>query len=732
MKFDLDGLEVFFPYERMYPEQKEYMTELKKALDAKGHCMLEMPTGTGKTVSLLSLITSYQRQNPNVGSLIYCTRTVPEMSQTIEELKKVVEYTNSAVEGENSLLGVCLSSRRNMCVHDEVIEQSNREAVDSLCRKMTAPWVRNQYKKENDIEDAYKANKLCKFYENYSDLGTSDLQSGIFNLEDMREYGKKHNICPYFLTRSLIKSANVIVFNYQYMLDPKVASLVSKELSSNSIVVFDEAHNIDNVCIEALSVNFNRRSLQAADKNLNKLTELLDETKKTDQNKLVEEYNKLVQGLTGEESANIDELDLRVVDKEILNEAVPGSIRKGEHFLQALRLILKHLKTRLEVERVEKETPAAFLHELHKALAIESRPLRFTYTRLNSLLKTLEVVELDEFEPITQVADFLSLVATPAFKDGFMLILEPFDERTPHFIDPILQFACLDASIAIKPVLTRFQSVVITSGTLSPIDLYPTLLNLRAKVKKSLSMSIVRKSICPVIVTKGSDQSVITSQFSARNDPSVASNYGSLLLQLAQNVPDGIVCFFPSYQYMENIVTEWEKSGILQKILRHKLVFLETKDVVETTIALDNYRKACDCGRGALFISIARGKVSEGIDFDRHYGRAVVLCGIPFQYTRSHILLARLEYLRKTFEIREDEFLAFDALRQSAQCVGRVIRNKLDYGIMIFADKRYASNSKKSKLPKWILQFMEDAHTNLSVDEAITVCKGFLRDIGSS
>ena len=41
--------------------------------------MLEMPTGTGKTVTLLSFITSYQHAKPDTGKLIYCTRTVPEM-----------------------------------------------------------------------------------------------------------------------------------------------------------------------------------------------------------------------------------------------------------------------------------------------------------------------------------------------------------------------------------------------------------------------------------------------------------------------------------------------------------------------------------------------------------------------------------------------------------------------------------------------------------------------------
>ena len=51
---------MYFPYEYIYPEQYEYMKELKRAVDAKGHALLEMPSGTGKTVSLLSLIVSYQ------------------------------------------------------------------------------------------------------------------------------------------------------------------------------------------------------------------------------------------------------------------------------------------------------------------------------------------------------------------------------------------------------------------------------------------------------------------------------------------------------------------------------------------------------------------------------------------------------------------------------------------------------------------------------------------------
>jgi len=47
--------------------------------------------------------------------------------------------------------------------------------------------------------------------------------------------------------------------------------------------------------------------------------------------------------------------------------------------------------------------------------------------------------------------------------------------------------------------------------------------------------------------------------------------------------------------------------------MQHKLVFIETQDVVETTLALDNYRRACDCGRGAVFFSVARYSYSESV-----------------------------------------------------------------------------------------------------------------------
>lgn len=61
--------------------------------------------------------------------------------------------------------------------------------------------------------------------------------------------------------------------------------------------------------------------------------------------------------------------------------------------------------------------------------------------------------------------------------------------------------------------------------------------------------------------------------------------------------------------------------------------------------------QACESGRGAVLLSVARGKVSEGVDFDHHLGRCVLMFGIPYVFTQSRILKARLEYLRDQFQV---------------------------------------------------------------------------------
>jgi hypothetical protein len=63
-----------------------------------------------------------------------------------------------------------------------------------------------------------------------------------YTLAKLKEYGEENGYCPYFTARYSISHANVVVYSYHYLLDPKIAELVSKEMGKDSVVVFDEAY----------------------------------------------------------------------------------------------------------------------------------------------------------------------------------------------------------------------------------------------------------------------------------------------------------------------------------------------------------------------------------------------------------------------------------------------------------------------------------------------------------
>eukprot|EP01054_Gregarina_sp_Poly1_P003100 Gregarina_sp_Poly_1__3099@NODE_1872_length_3157_cov_37_260841_g1214_i0_p1_GENE_NODE_1872_length_3157_cov_37_260841_g1214_i0NODE_1872_length_3157_cov_37_260841_g1214_i0_p1_ORF_typecomplete_len864_score121_63Helicase_C_2/PF13307_6/7_4e03Helicase_C_2/PF13307_6/2_3e47HBB/PF06777_11/5_2e24HBB/PF06777_11/1_3e06DEAD_2/PF06733_15/3_3e23DEAD_2/PF06733_15/1_4e06ResIII/PF04851_15/4_3e12DEAD/PF00270_29/0_068DEAD/PF00270_29/2_7e02AAA_22/PF13401_6/45AAA_22/PF13401_6/0_77FtsK_SpoIIIE/PF01580_18/0_15DUF2075/PF0 len=734
------------------------------------------------------------------------------MEKALVELRGVLRYRWSELEKEGRqellakapCLGVALSARRNLCVHPVVSKEADRDKIDEKCRCLTAPWIRRENKADelqvtaSDIEDLDPHNcKLCPWYENLTRHWTADfVPKDIYTIEDLKKFGlnglnpipdnttsnpgryqhrpreKVPTFCPYFAARRLVHAANILVLNYQYVLDPKVAqialggsglfstrgqlmadttkkptagkaalsaALEAKIPKEPNVIVFDEAHNIDNVCIEALSINITILDLERCRHNIKKLQAEVLRVKRDDQKRLAEEYKKLVQGAhAAAQQAHPDVAEyesfleehlaspLLPEEQKLLETAIPGNIRKAEVFILNLHKIVYFLDNYIRQFQVVSEGPLSFLRALETKTKLEPSSLKFFYERLKSLFISLQITNLEEFLPIAKVADFCTLVGI--YWKGFIIITDPYPEA-PGIYDPVIQLCCLDSSLAMQPVLDRFQSVVLTSGTISPLSLYPKLLSFDPVITQSFPMSLDRKCILPMVIAKGPDQVPLSSKFELREDLAVIRNYGRLLTEFVKAVPDGLVCFFTSYAYMEIVISKWYEAGVLAEVMRYKLIMMETKDIVSTTLALNNYRKCCDSGRGAVFFSVARGKVAEGIDFDRHYGRAVILFGVPFQYTLSRVLKARLDFMRENYGVAENTFLSFDAMRQAAQCVGRVIRSKVDYGLMVFADFRYGKTDKKEKMPEWILTCMDPHHTSLSVDVAVAIAKRFLLEM---
>lgn len=132
-------------------------------------------------------------------------------------------------------------------------------------------------------------------------------------------------------------------------------------------------------------------------------------------------------------------------------------------------------------------------------MCIERKPLRFCAERLASLLRTMEMTDLTDFSPLILVTHLATLVST--YTNGFTIIVEPYDEKTPvdKVSNPVLHFSCMDSSIAMKPIFDRFQSVIITSGTLSPLDMYPKILNFHPVIMSSFTMTLARPCLLPMV-----------------------------------------------------------------------------------------------------------------------------------------------------------------------------------------------------------------------------------------
>lgn len=161
-------------------------------------------------------------------------------------------------------------------------------------------------------------------------------------------------------------------------------------------------------------------------------------------------------------AANDNWLANPALPDDILQEAVPGNIRRAEHFLSVLRRLVQYFKARLVTENVEKEGPVTFVASINSQVGIDQKMLKFCYDRLHSLMLTLEITDTDEFLHIQSICDFATLVGT--YARGFSIIIEPFDERMPHIPDPVLQVLLLKIIFAL--ILCLYHIMVIEENGL--------------------------------------------------------------------------------------------------------------------------------------------------------------------------------------------------------------------------------------------------------------------------
>ena len=130
-----------------------------------------MPSGTGKTVTLLSFIVAYQQYYPEHRKLIYCSRKLPvfpgkhsslsyiitagtmsEIEKALAELKALMKFRAERLGHEEDFRGLGLTSRKNLCLHPSVKREKSGTVVDARCRNLTAGFIKEKKERGEEVE----------------------------------------------------------------------------------------------------------------------------------------------------------------------------------------------------------------------------------------------------------------------------------------------------------------------------------------------------------------------------------------------------------------------------------------------------------------------------------------------------------------------------------------------------------------------------------------------------
>ncbi|CCW59750.1 unnamed protein product [Phytomonas sp. EM1] len=715
----IDDLDIEFPFEG-YPSQVEYMRSVVKALQAGSNALLESPTGTGKTLCLLCaslawLLRQKKPQTKFVSSMrnriqppqdlglpkslsrhkiVYCSRTHAQLAQVIRELKR----TRYAREIRMALLG----SREHMCVNSEVTRLPSAQAQQSMCNHL-------------------RGNKACRFFRGLQAKNFEAFLSeadAVCDLEDLAVEGKRSVFCPYYLERDESKDADIVFMPYNYILDP----LLRKQLpfdAQGAVLIVDEAHNLPSVLSTAGCLNLPPTDLAHA----------------------------------------IHECTRAVAMQRIVMEKEEGEVDVGaeamrEQEFAALKILLCQLETTLAAEpmgggvgstshasptRGGPSSPSSASSPLVEA----SEFVRPGAAIVEFLAKALITEETFRGKPgVAGVSDAISTAITLLSKSDkpasglprvqhFLETIFASDhgESTRFVIQPetreassrrVLGYWKLDNAAELLDLSRRFHALLLTSGTLSPMEHFAAEMGIPFPVRLQGPHVIQPGQLWSGVLCRAPAGGVLNGSYAFRTSIDYRIGLGMTLVNLSRNAPGGTLVFFPSYTAMRTTVELWRThvegrfgaSRTIWSLLEGlKPVFVEPTETSELVGVVSGFQKAVDEAprKGAIFLAVCRGKISEGVDFADHHGRCVMVTGIPFANTTDLFVRLKREYLTEIAPRRPlvggkpftgDSWYRNEAMRAVNQCIGRVIRHKDDYGAVVLADERFAQQLEN--LSEWV------------------------------
>ena len=152
-----------------------------------------------------------------------------------------------------------------------------------------------------------------------------------------------------------------------------------------------------------------------------------------------------------------------------------------------------------------------------------------------------------------------------------------------------LAFWCLSPAVVFNPMVANLRAVVLTSGTLSPMDVMASELSINfAHRLESLhiiddSQVIITHSLIRAAqiwvggVSKGPNDAQLLGVY--RNMETLDYQDGIIqsIVKVVEIIPYGVLCFLPSYSFLNKLIKRMKLTNVYERLEQIKHVFTGTR-----------------------------------------------------------------------------------------------------------------------------------------------------------
>ncbi|XP_056672455.1 Fanconi anemia group J protein isoform X2 [Monodelphis domestica] len=640
-----------------------------------------------------------------IPKIFFGTRTHKQIAQITRELRRT-SYSGVRM--------TILSSRDHTCVHPEVTGNFNR---NEKCMELMDG---------KNGKSCYFNHGVHKMSEQQA-LQTFPGMCRAWDIEDLVSLGKKLKACPYYAARELMLDADIVFCPYNYLLDSQIRESMDINLKEQ-IIILDEAHNIEECARESASYSVTEIQLRFARDELDSMVS--NNIRKKDHEPLRAVCYSLLNWLQ-ENSKHLEERDYESSCKVWSGNEMISHLYKMGITAATFPILQGHFTAVLQ-----KEEKFMLLNGKEQVKEI---PIVSPSTQI--MLKGLFMVLDYLFRQNSRFADDYKVAIQRTYswtqidipdKNGFFAIPKNKKRSRQKMAVHVLNFWCLNPAVAFLDISSKVRTIVLTSGTLSPMNSFSSELGVTFAIQLEANHVIQNSQVWVGTIGSGPKGRNLCATFQHTETFAFQDEVGALLLSVCQTVGQGILCFLPSYKLLEKLKERWIHTGLWNNLELVKTVITEPPRAEKAAFdeVLQVYYDAIKCKGdrdGALLMAVCRGKVSEGLDFSDENARAVITIGIPFpnmkdlqvelkrKYNDQHSKLRGLLPGRQWYEIQ-----AYRALNQA---LGRCIRHKNDWGALILVDDRFRSNPDRyiSGLSKWVRQQIKHHTTFESALKSLAV-----------